>query len=64
MREIRPSGSEGGAAEPNPPFLPLSFVSFPFAVVRLESLTYLSPSALHSSSAISHLPLATTHPSR
>ena len=24
MREIRPSGSEGGAAELNPPFLPLS----------------------------------------
>ena len=25
MREIRPSGSEGGAAQPNEPSLPLSF---------------------------------------
>jgi len=24
MREIRPSGSEGGGAQPNAPFLPLS----------------------------------------
>jgi hypothetical protein len=56
MREIRPSGSEGGEAEYNQPFLPLLRNGFAFPPrVPLQSREGLRPERIYRAEALNSL---------